>query len=630
MLSSIDASHSRTAPLDGVIAAARRDARAIARLAAVRSAHVSPIALRDRASQLLEQATLPESIALLFGSLARGDGARDIDLLYIVRHESSRRIYERLEVDAIQVDLNVATSAWLNSAWEDPEWGYCLSESFVLANPPPDLEEQWRTAVSKYWSRGARFRRVQSHLDLAARLIEAADRAERVVRPASAALLAHEAVRIAIMPLIEEFGERVYSHRSFISEILHAGCRAHVDVRDTWAIVRALSAGSRRSVAGYASLYVEVRRAISHALRSIGDYDPGLQREARIHSLIKISERSDAIEDFCSHVWPNALSDLPNLRTAYAVALRTSAAAHQRTESMNEKALLSRSHVVRDPPARGTISGSRWIETSGDRLKVILGTGGCKTPTCVFCVLPVYGRQTARSDDPVKLVDALVTRYRPRRLALYNDGSILNPEELAPDRLMATLNAVADVGVREIDLESVPRFVTNEALSRITRSFAGKVTVAMGFQSIGNWASVALLGRPDPQNVFDRAITLLHRHGISVRLFLLWGCDMFGPTEWEGLLRASLPWARARGIERVTICPYVSHATGTGGATLCTLRAQLARVPIYGMVVDVALAEEPSCGISNLPGCPGCVAALRAGRFQERRHRCRASVPSAT
>jgi hypothetical protein len=217
-------------------------------------------------------------------------------------------------------------------------------------------------------------------------------------------------------------------------------------------------------------------------------------------------------------------------------------------------------------------------------------------------------------------ISRLLEEARPVSVSLYNDGSLLNPEEFASARWDELCLALRNVGTRRLQIESIPRFVFGSQLARI-RGMAGleTISISMGLQTIGNSFSVENLGRPDVDGIFERAIAEAHEVDAKVRLYLLWGFGSSSQDDWAYRLAESLEWALSRGVERLTICPYVE--TGNSARTLdnsiCALRATLAvlRVPTDGRV-DVSMAERPSCGLRYAGHhCAACENALRCNAW---------------
>lgn len=571
-------------------------------------------------------------LAILFGSLARGESAQDADVLVIVGGGHIPQGYWRISGVEGTVDLNVASETWLAEAWRDPEWGYCLAEGYALSSNEPRLERGWSDSVRKYWTPAAFRQRIQSHRAAAVSLREAADVAAGQRAPLVERLLRHEAVRSACCALIERFGTRVYSHRSFLGEIWHSGGRAGLPPATLAAIVAGLTNVRPTPRRDARADYVRVRSCISSVLRPriLGSrlVEAGTQRlrpfgrDRRVAELasIAVSTALGELEDRLAEVGAeDALPALSRLRTAEdATAMVLDAAADSLPTRGRPTPTAAAPELT--IPTREAVDGARWVEYAGDRLKVILSTGGCKTPTCRFCTLPRYGRRDAR---PAKTLDALLARFRPRELAVYNDGSLLNPDEIPLDELFEICDVVRNHAVKRLSIESIPRFVRGDVVRRVaTTSGVADLCVGMGLQCADNRVAMLGLGRPDSTAAFDRAVDVLHEAGAQIRLYLLWGYGALAGPDAPRLLTTSVRWALARRSEVVTICPYVSPSVATSvvaGRSLCVLRRLLATFDVEPpCLLTVALPETPSCGVEyGVAGCPACQSSLRMRRWRD-------------
>ena len=208
-------------------------------------------------------------------------------------------------------------------------------------------------------------------------------------------------------------------------------------------------------------------------------------------------------------------------------------------------------------PRRGDIPGVRWVDLKGDRLKLVVNTGGCRTPSCIFCPLPGYGRASERKSiqDTLELI---LSRYSPRSLALYTDGNFLDTREIPYSERQNICTLLRKHHVEELTVESIPRFVTYGSIVEMLELSAVKLTIAMGFQSYGNSYAISKLGRPDVDVLFDRAIDIIHSAGASVRLYLLtgWQGDTSVSISASDRLVQSIEWAKNREVEVISICPY--------------------------------------------------------------------------
>jgi hypothetical protein len=605
-------------------------------LISARKPGLHPMAFRRQLQCACQQAVAHsllrsvEHLVLLFGSAARGERSRDLDLIFVVNAAMLARYYERLDEVGVKVDLNVVSPAWLDNADRDLEWGYCLTESFVLGTNSECIEESWREAVIRYSRPESRTRRILQHFSEADKLSQARLAATAKRCPLVARLLGQEAVRSVVSAVIEGYGQRVFSHRSLVSELKHASHRSGIESSIFAQLMSGLGEGVSSRGASATRKYVHIRNQISTVYRSLETrfgvpYDPGSERAQRLQQLVNISNHPalNTVERFLLTI--SAGQWLPSLQAleladeaARTVAVRLHALEMEASRSRRIGIGASpRPFLV---PSLNEVRGARWVEIHDDRLKVILNTGGCKTPTCTFCQLPAYGRQRPRSSP--KLLESLLAKHRPRRLALYNDGSILNPREIALTELKALCAAVRHHQVKSLLVESIPRFITERRIRDVlAESGVETLCVAMGFQCAGNWVADTVLGRPDADAIFDRAIDVLKSCGARVRLYLAWGFPGVRDDLWPGLLKASLRWTASRRVDLVTICPYVRPAdldARTSPYSLCRLRRTLAEVTFSGVTkLDVSLADEPSCGSSYCGAeCPDCRERLRQGTWR--------------
>ncbi len=607
-------------------------------LASLNRHSISPSLYRTKLATVTEQCLQDEGydhfMVLLFGSAARCEPSRDLDLLfvYLASGQEEWHHYTRDRFNGLEIDLNIVSETWLQKSINDMEWSYCLAESFLLGSNHPDLESSWRQLVTKVQRPGRHAKLIDQHFQMSRQLQNAA---ESVIdkRPIFARILAHEALRCLAMVTIEQFGGRVFSHGTFIKDYYSASLRAGVSVLLIEEVARCL-AGVDSTIAispeSLASRYREARKLVSIALRGpitdTGAYAASLPRVERILLLVNDASRDqecDALEKQLAGVGLHeSLTSFQKLLSGIMTADRVARATVMTSGSIRAKSTsLKHLHATKlSVPLRNASKGARWVEYRDNRLKVILTNGGCRTPSCTFCVLPYYGR-SASNVRASATVQKLLRVYKPQTLALYNDGSFLNPSEIPRDELVKTCKVIRRADVQELVIESVPRFVTDEVLEVLRcTSCVTDLTVAMGFQCVGDWAAVQLLGRPDPDALFDRAIHLLKKHAIKIRIYLLWGFPVLSKELWEDRMTQSLEWLHRREIDQVTICPYVAPTqhTGQGSHSFCSLRKLLKRwsQEMSSFTIDVALPDRPSCGQGYYAdGCPACYQSLVMGEF---------------
>lgn len=496
----------------------------------------------------------PKGLVLVFGSLARPEPAQDIDLIIVLAGTSEEHIYHRLRFGEWSVDLNVVNSNWLRDAWKDVEWGYWINDAHVVAATDPSLELLWRQSANRYWTPTGRTGRSADHISMAKSLIRAATLVSKLLNPLLYQFFMHEAARAITCGVLDRVGNRIFSHRTFITELTTVGSKL-LPMHLIKELVCALS-GKECSF----DRYVEIRGAVSDFLRNdkvqlFTGYSQSLSRIDRVNALVNLAVGSAAHKTEALLRERNAEEWLPDAVSIESLNQAVTAIEVQGNHERTMKSFRLGDNV--EIPRRGDIPGVRWFDLKGDRLKLVVNTGGCHTPSCVFCPLPGYGRASERKSiqDTLELI---LSRYSPHSLALYTDGNFLDTREIPYNERQNICTLLRKHHVEELTVESIPRFVTYESIAEMLELSAVKLTIAMGFQSYGNSYAISKLGRPDVDVLFDRAIDIIHSAGASVRLYLLtvWQGDTSVSISASDRLVQSIEWAKDREVEVISICPY--------------------------------------------------------------------------
>lgn len=550
----------------------------------------------------------------LFGSAARGEPPADLDWIVVSLTADVMHRYGRIRLQGVECDINVVSREWLIGAWRDPEWGYWLTEAFPLAATPRILDA-WHTSANAYWGSAPSRARSAEFRELFA-LLANSSRELSVRAPLCARLLGHEAVRIALVALIDCYARRPFSHRTFVEEATSAARLAEVDIKSIW---KGLGIDDRSNEDSQSVSYVNVRRWISGVLRSpefrSKGYDRGAALRERIESLSKLANSPEIERQLMEQRAHLALPTIDLITSSLDSAQSLLSSLARPTVPKGTPIPQGR------PPMYSVHTGVRWLEHAGTRLKLIVGTGGCKTPTCKFCSLPEYGRSVAKFD--LLQLNGLLEETHPASLSLYNDGSLLNLAEFSREQWVLLCSILRSHGVRHLQIESIPRFVVKQRLEEIYNA-AGLETlsIAMGLQAVGNAFSRLVLGRPDVDAIFDRALIEAREAGARTRLYLLWGFGNLSSMEWTHKLRDALAWTSQRPVDRITICPFVSTSVHQQVMrhSICALRRTLADLAVSeDGRVDVSLPVTPSCGIKYAGvGCSYCEHALRASSWSRR------------
>lgn len=539
---------------------------------------------------------IPETVrlVLLFGSAARGEAASDIDIVVLVEQgQEPFHEYERLHLNGIALDLNVVDTEWIDRATLDLEQSYWLSESYPVYTESEVWLARWADAANAYWTIEAIKRRRGQFSALIQNYADASRSASRLGLERASRLAAHEAARAYVCDLMDQDGLATHSH-GLVARNLQQGGLENVPPQLRAHLVKSLSKAPLST-----GNYLAVRRAVSGFRRAPSTLKVMGLDSLHSHSIAAVAfsqiltVRGAEIEALLSHSdLDNALpSEFPSQLTdsvAYA-----SQAPYYKRRNIQELSI----------PAQGAILGARWVERTADRLKVIVNTGGCKTPTCKFCSLPQFARRLPRC-EPAEVVRAALSLHEVAGLSLYNDGNFLNEAEISVKDRKLLCNAILERRIRSLTIESVPRFVTEGKLREVQAwSGVSELVVAMGLQTAGNLTAARLLGRPDVNALFSFAIDEIHAAGAIVRLYLLhgYGRDF---AFWDQCLVESIEWAGARSVERVSICPYVDPSGAPiDKAHVAHLEAVIRTLPVAeGMNLELVGRGLTSCGTGGHRG----------------------------
>jgi len=522
-------------------------------------------ALRRRAHELAQlPAWKPRCyLLLLFGSVARAEASSDIDLVVVAADAHVGHVYRRIRCNGRSVDFNLVNETWLRDAWRDVEHGYWLNESYVLDASDDELVAAWKQSCNLYWSAASSRTRRSTHRAMTLRLLDAHRLADNAGLPLVSRLLGHEAALACGCLLIDRLGSRVFSRRSFLGEL-----RALADeMPHAGATLSSLMTHLLPSEHGSDETFVALSRTISTLLRddavaSLIGLDRASTRTVRVDAL-SASVRPPVGPQLERTLEGSTLDAmLPSRASLAGLASTIEALVDEGVHAYPVPLLRQQRLSTEVVPRRGDIAGARWVSCDSSRLKIVVDTGGCKTASCAFCALPAFGRSTPRASVAAALEQAL-ERYHPREVALYNDGSLLNPREVQPGEWLSACDVLRRHRIRRLTIESIPRFVTRRVVADVlARSGVGELAIAMGLQCVDNAFAVARLGRPDVDALFDFAIDEVHEARATVRLYLLWG---YGPTplaQWSDRVERSIEWARERDVEKISVCPYVSPVGG--------------------------------------------------------------------
>jgi len=534
--------------------------------------------------------------SILFGSAGTLHRSQDVDLLLICSAENAKsHYYARHDSGASHVDINICNIDWLKSANDFIEWEHWVVDGYQLHVRDDSIKKILLGVQGKAYKKAHQRKKAFHLLSLADTLLAALSRLKPRQSSAFEMLLFHEAMRCAAFALIYLFARKNFSHRFVIAELADSISRAKMpkDIcLPIWLGLEPYGEGT----------YVCFRKRISLFYRSLNSVDGhsfvDSPIERRLPWLLEVA-RSRSTNDLPllqlgDPVW----GEFPDLDAARAAteAVRLSVEEFWQDRPTREKGPLLHA------PSNTNAYGFRWVESKGDRLKVIIRTGGCQVPTCTFCPLPHYGR-TADNRIQVDEFESIIRTYNPQTLALYNDGSILNPKEVPTSLLEAFAKVINQSRIQHLEIESLPRFISTERILELKEACGDtSISVGMGLELLGNWISSGFLGRPDVDSEFDRAIFCLKSAGFRARIYLLWGEPFVNRFDQESLIRDSLDWCIARAVDEVVVSVYqpwrLNELHSSYG--LSSLSSIINELPDDLLTqVRISNVENATCGVSK-------------------------------
>lgn len=199
---------------------------------------------------------------------------------------------------------------------------------------------------------------------------------------------------------------------------------------------------------------------------------------------------------------------------------------------------------------RGSSSGVRFAhyEAKTLRLKAIIPTGGCRVPTCTFCMLPYLARPKLNIDEVISTLTAAAGNGQVRQFTIYTDGSFLDERELTRDEQLRIVDVARQLGAEELLIESLPRFVNAAVIDDVVRTLGPncRLRIGVGLQSSDALVRRYVTGTPITQRELHSLLEYRRTKPISLRLYLLANKPLMSAAEDRIDLHRSLQFLNER------------------------------------------------------------------------------------
>jgi len=167
-----------------------------------------------------------------------------------------------------------------------------------------------------------------------------------------------------------------------------------------------------------------------------------------------------------------------------------------------------------------------------ERLKLIIPTGGCRVPTCTFCMLPLLARPKA---DVKAIFSSLreTSKSRVRQVAVYTDGSFFDDRELSETERMEIASFARESLAEELLVESLPRFLKPDVVDKVRNTLQPGCTlrIGVGVQSTQTAIRCHITSTPLSHHELMRLLKLRVCGGFSLRIFLMANKPLISPAE---------------------------------------------------------------------------------------------------
>jgi radical SAM enzyme (TIGR01210 family) len=507
--------------------------------------------------------------AFLFGSRVKGFAQlrSDIDLIFLLPANARGMDfqYRRLTLAKGRIDSNVIKISILNELCRnDADWAYRLHHArFIpeLTSISGDVAACWEEKVDKLIESpmACRFRLIR-HLRDCRSLLRAVQRFPN----ATAVYLLVEA--IFLIPVIYLNARALVPYQAgqpWDEALALSDKENHAEARDYKHLVEIISRSfifqelSRQDKFARELKRVRERCRISIE-SSCGDVFRSRQGAAVVSALAGNKVAQQRIAEF----FPQEIPDVRELAQAASRWLT-------KARPPQQKLTGARHPTPRKAASRneGGTPEPRFIHYYPDleRLKVIIPTGGCRVPTCTFCMLPLLARPKT---DVMKTLSLLreATQGRVRQLAVYTDGSFFDDRELNELERTEIASFAKESGVEELLVESLPRFLKAEVLNKIYEELQPgcRLRIGVGVQSTEMPIRRHITSTPMSHRELMRLLELRASGMFSLRIFLMANKPLMSAAEDRQDLYRSLRFLQRYLVadDIVTINPLLpTHGT---------------------------------------------------------------------
>src|SRR2546423_13284263 len=197
------------------------------------------------------------------------------------------------------------------------------------------------------------------------------------------------------------------------------------------------------------------------------------------------------------------------------------------------------------------------------RKKIILAARGCTAATCTMCPIPneaYYNLNLNFTPDDFlrQFYSAFATEPIDsyQLISVYNSGNWFANKEIPPAARRGIYRAIARSRCEGIMVESLPQFVTPQAITEAKEYLGDKrLIVGMGLQSADDFIRNVCINTTCTKEQFERASHLLWENGYTAKVYLMIKPPFLTESEAVAETVQSIQYVSSIGYEDVSVCP---------------------------------------------------------------------------
>lgn len=180
--------------------------------------------------------------------------------------------------------------------------------------------------------------------------------------------------------------------------------------------------------------------------------------------------------------------------------------------------------------ARGSCKPRSWREMdllegkAVDAGVVILPTKGCRwgrSSGCTMCGYVYEAGDLGDKDLAAAFQGAINELGEVPYLKLFTSGSFFDPEEVSRDLLDSIITGVNEGGIRQLQVESRPEFLTEDGLGYVKENLDSKLEIGIGLETSNDLIRTSCINKGFSFNDYKTAVKLCRSKDVYVKTYLL-------------------------------------------------------------------------------------------------------------